>query len=884
MSVPDEPSAAALEAGEIHTTYAFDGSGKLLHIGSGTRALLGYPASGPPLLQLSELHAQSGEVEALLHWLGASAQARTTIRKTVLRHASGSTLNVELHITAVPGAEGVGPRAYCSLRQDQREQVRDLLHEVRHIVDKWENAPCGYHSLDPQGRIQEINATELRWLGLPREQAIGRPMSDFYTPQGRALFARSFPRFIAEGHVDGLEFDLVASDGSVRHVSVSGTMVSDAKGQFAGTRSVMYDISELVRGRTELSHMVQEQSRLLQELRQREASLTASEFRWKFALEGASDGIWDWDLARNQIDFSAPLLQTLGYAPEDPPPSLAQWRDCIHADDRTAALQVLTDYLNNQSSIYNVEYRVRCKNGSYKWLLSRGVAVQRDADARPLRMIGTLKDISERVKVQTALEESESRLRAITDNTRTVIFMKDLQGRYLHVNRQFEYLMRISAADALGKTDYDLFPKVLADAFQANDRQVIQAARPFEMEELVPGPEGMRTYLSVKVPLRDAQGQIYSICGMATDITERKATESELRVAGVAFESQIAMLITDAAQKIQRVNSAFSRDTGYSASDVMGQSPQLLYAQAPSASVLKSMQQALASQGSWQGETQGRRKNGETYSKLLNITAVKNETGEITHYVESELDISGLKRAEQAQIALNRELTDSRRLLRQLAAKKEALLENERKHVAREVHDELGQIMTALRMEMSLFQIKFGALSEDMPAKISAIKALVDRAIEAVRNVASNLRPTALDMGLLAAIEWLGSDFQQRTGLRCQIDVPQPIADVAEAVAVATFRVVQESLTNITRHAQASRVDISVTAHNGKLCVDIRDDGVGFAVASTKSKKTFGLLGMQERVLVHQGAVDIQSGPGQGTRIRIAMPLNNKPENPHWEE
>jgi signal transduction histidine kinase len=171
-----------------------------------------------------------------------------------------------------------------------------------------------------------------------------------------------------------------------------------------------------------------------------------------------------------------------------------------------------------------------------------------------------------------------------------------------------------------------------------------------------------------------------------------------------------------------------------------------------------------------------------------------------------------------------------------------------------------------------------------MPAKITAIKSLVDRAIEAVRNVASNLRPTALDMGLLAAIEWLGNDFSQRTGLVCHIHAPDPIEDIAEPIAVATFRVVQESLTNITRHAQATRVDISVTMQNGKLCVDIRDDGIGFAVATTKSKKTFGLLGMQERVLVHQGSVDIRSGPGQGTQIRIAMPMNNTVEGPLWEQ
>ena len=237
-------------------------------------------------------------------------------------------------------------------------------------------------------------------------------------------------------------------------------------------------------------------------------------------------------------------------------------------------------------------------------------------------------------------------------------------------------------------------------------------------------------------------------------------------------------------------------------------------------------------------------------------------------------DITERKDAQTAMYKLHRDLDTSRERLRELAAQNEARREGERKHVAREVHDELGQVLTALRMDLSLLGMKSGSQDPALMDRVQGMKGLVDRAIQGVRNVAANLRPTALDMGLISAIEWLCNDFTERTAIPCAMLSREEIIDLDETRAVVIFRIVQESLTNITRYAKASQVDIHLGRRGNELWVQVRDNGRGFDLAAAARKKSFGLLGMRERALALGGRVDIASTPGQGTAISLTIPID----------
>jgi signal transduction histidine kinase len=224
--------------------------------------------------------------------------------------------------------------------------------------------------------------------------------------------------------------------------------------------------------------------------------------------------------------------------------------------------------------------------------------------------------------------------------------------------------------------------------------------------------------------------------------------------------------------------------------------------------------------------------------------------------------------------AVEAEMATSRQQLRALAAANAMAFEAERKHIARDVHDELGQVLTALRMDMSLLNMQFGALDPALPGKVDGMKALVDRAMQGVRDVATRLRPMALDMGLATAIEAQCAEFSARTSIACTFSAQQDLMDMDETRAVTVYRIVQESLTNISRYAQASQVQVTLGRSGNALGVEVRDNGRGFLAADVQRAKTYGLLGMRERAMALGGHLDIISVPGQGTVVGLTIPIH----------
>jgi signal transduction histidine kinase len=232
----------------------------------------------------------------------------------------------------------------------------------------------------------------------------------------------------------------------------------------------------------------------------------------------------------------------------------------------------------------------------------------------------------------------------------------------------------------------------------------------------------------------------------------------------------------------------------------------------------------------------------------------------------TEIQLSESRRAEGT---LQRSLDQ----LRALAARLQSAREDERTRVAREIHDELGQALTAIKLE-------FTALLRDLPAvevpvsqRSQSILKLLDEAIQSIRRIATELRPGILDdLGLAAAAEWVAEEFQARTGIRCHLDRPDSVIGMDAESATALFRIVQESLTNVARHANASEVNIRLTDERGKLILEVRDNGRGIGEEQLSNNRSLGILGMRERVLLIGGELTISGSPGQGTTVRVRIP------------
>jgi signal transduction histidine kinase len=210
--------------------------------------------------------------------------------------------------------------------------------------------------------------------------------------------------------------------------------------------------------------------------------------------------------------------------------------------------------------------------------------------------------------------------------------------------------------------------------------------------------------------------------------------------------------------------------------------------------------------------------------------------------------------------------------LRELSAHHESVREQERARIAREIHDELGQVLTALKMDLSVLGMKFGEGNPEIKTRAHELRDTVDRTIQVVRDVATALRPAVLDFGILPAVEGLVEEFQKRSGIRCTLKFLGTETQFAEDKSIVMFRIMQESLTNISRHARATNVEITVGVDATHFHLEVKDDGCGFDVEAAGRRKTFGLLGIRERVIMLRGELSIRSSQGAGTEVSVSIP------------
>jgi signal transduction histidine kinase len=240
-------------------------------------------------------------------------------------------------------------------------------------------------------------------------------------------------------------------------------------------------------------------------------------------------------------------------------------------------------------------------------------------------------------------------------------------------------------------------------------------------------------------------------------------------------------------------------------------------------------------------------------------------------------DVTARKQAEQ-------KLAQTHRQLRALSARLESMREDERTRIAREIHDELGQLLTGLKMDLRWIENRLS--SQDAPSSLNRVldkvveaTELVDATITSVQKIAADLRPGALDtLGVATAIQHEATRFQGRTGIVTRVHVPEPPPLVPAPAATAVFRILQEALTNVVRHAGATEVAIDLREEGERLVLQVRDNGRGLRPPELEHPKSLGLLGMRERATLLGGEMDFASGSGGGTVVILRLP-RSVPEN-----
>ena len=255
---------------------------------------------------------------------------------------------------------------------------------------------------------------------------------------------------------------------------------------------------------------------------------------------------------------------------------------------------------------------------------------------------------------------------------------------------------------------------------------------------------------------------------------------------------------------------------------------------------------------------------------MPSIVALPNGVQLRTLITQLQHEISERKHMEEA-------LRQSRETLRELAAYQEKIREDERKRIAREIHDELGQNLLALRLEVAMLNARTGDRHPLLRKKTEQALGYIDTTMKSIRNIMNNLRPSVLDLGLPDAIEWQVRQFERRNGMPCELVINDEGVRIDDMHATAIFRILQESLTNIGRHARASAVRVELNVDSRRALMIIEDNGIGMFPGDRRKARRFGLIGIQERASMLGGEVSIESAPGKGTMLRLSIPLQEQP-------
>src|SRR3984957_5960896 len=542
--------------------------------------------------------------------------------------------------------------------------------------------------------------------------------------------------------------------------------------------------------------------------------------------------------------------------------------------DRQDEAPEILDRVAQGESFSHYETLRRRKDGQ-EIHVSLTISPIRNWEGRIVGASAIARDITERKRIDEALRQSEKRFAAFMANMPAFAWIKDVQGRYVYVNQMMEKVDQYSTGWC-GKTDAEIWPSEIAAHYTANDQKVITSRKALQTVEPYSLEGEQRCVLVSKFPIFDETGAVVMVGGASVEITERVRTEEALRESEERFRElaenidEVFWMSDPKNTRIIYVSPAYER--------IWGRSRDSLYA------FPKSWTEAIHPED--KGRVVERIANRELQgSHHLNYRIARPDgsirrirdrgfpvydaSGNIVRIAGISEDVTQSKEAEEALQQANSQLHILSRRLFQVQ-------EDERRHLARELHDQIGQALMAAKIDLQAAQ----RLEERtaIVRRLDDIIALIERLLHEARQLSLDLRPPLLDdLGLVPALRWCLDQQAQRADLRVEFFADSALERVDAAIETSCFRVAQEALTNVVRHARAQTVSVELHRTPEALHLVVRDDGIGFDVMTAEQQGvSLGLLGMRERVTLLGGEMDCKSAPGRGTEIHAFFPVRTR--------
>lgn len=491
-------------------------------------------------------------------------------------------------------------------------------------------------------------------------------------------------------------------------------------------------------------------------------------------------------------------------------------------------------------------------------------------------------NITERKRTEDDLIESEKRYRTLFENMNAgfVLFevICDEQNTPIDLlivaaNKGFEDTTGLKINEVIGKRLTHALPgieKDPADWIGTYGKIALNG----EPRNFVEGSQLLGRYYSIT-----AYQPVPKQCAVTfVDITEWKRAEEVLRIR----EQQLSLIYNTVGDVIFQlkvegeenyrfvsVNAAFCKVTGLPETAVIGKNVEEVIPEPSLTMVKEKYKQAIRNKAVVRWEETSRYPTG-VLTGIVSVAPAFDEQGKCIYLIGSVHDITERKLAEE-------EILRSREQLRALAVHLQTLIEEERARIAREIHDEIGQILTAIKMDLSLLLrtlegVKEKKVKAEVTEEIQTLIGLVNCGVQSIRQIVRDLQPEALEtMGLLAGIEWLVKEFEKRTKISAYLSLPSNEPKLEKPQTVAVFRLVQEALTNVAKHAEATKVNIKMTTNGIELRLEIEDNGKGISDNDVNRPGSYGLIAMRERIHSIGGEITINGSPGKGTKVEVVL-------------
>jgi len=746
----------------------------------------------------------------------------------------------------------------------------------------------------PSSEIVYANKSYCKYFGKTAEELVGSSFLSLIPEDNREPVMADITALTADSPTQSHEHQVVLADGEMRWQRWTNRALFDSGGQAVAYQAIGEDITERKRA---------------------EQALRRSETRLAEAHRLAKIGTWELDLERNELWWSAETYRIFDVDSENVNVSYQAFLEAVHPDDRDFVDRGYIESVRNGTP-FDIEHRLLLSYGRIKYVSERCETFYA-VDAKPVRSVGTVQDITERVKHEAFMTHQTRRTEALLELPRAAEELDELafmqrglemaeeltasRISFVHFVNDDEQSIELVTwsrrtleeyCAAVGDSHYPVSEAgIWADALRRYEPVVFNDYPGYAHKRGLPEGHAELTRV-ISLPVLE-DGKVVMLVGVgnkSTDyndldvetlqlianaiwrIVQRRRTVIRLR-ANEARYRELVENMTDGVAVYEAVeddrdfvfrehNRAGEKITGLARACVIGRRLTDAFPNVAASGLLDVLRRVSRT-----GEAETAPASlyeDERISLWLDNYVFKLPSGEI---VAVYSDVTERRRAEEA-------LRTSRERLRRLAARIEATREEERTTIAREVHDELGQSLTGIKMDLAWLGDHLAkAEPETFNERLRAAEALADSTLDGMRNLAARLRPSLLDdLGLTAAIEWQVKEFADRAGCRFDLDLTDEDIGIERERDTAVYRILQEALTNVARHAQASRVSVNLEAYSDTIELIIADDGKGICDRALEGVTSMGLTGMRERAGALGGQVDIRPRPGGGTRVSLRVP------------